>query len=199
MVNKVHQQKKFGRKVGGKAHVQGHVLAKKNAATGQTGELSAEDIQNDSEYLATVSIGTPAQNLNLDFDTGSADLWVWSTELPSSTTSGATGHTIFNSSKSSTFKTSTGETWQIQYGDGSTASGNVGTDVLEIGGLTIQNQAIELAETLSAQFASGAGDGLLGLAWVSLCLPHSVLSLPTCIRAASIRSSRPLSRLRSKT
>jgi len=32
-----------------------------------------------------------------------------------------------------------------------------------LGGLCIENQAIELANKLSPQFTSGAGDGLLGL------------------------------------
>lgn len=88
----------------------------------------AEDVESNAEYLATVGIGTPAQNLALDFDTGSADLWVWSTELSSSTRSQyGSSHTIFDPSKSSTFKKTSGSTWQIQYGDGSTASGDVGT------------------------------------------------------------------------
>ena len=39
---------------------------------------------------------------------------------------------------------------------------------MSIGGLNIQNQAVELATTLSAQFVQGAGDGLLGLAWGSI-------------------------------
>ncbi|KAJ9256771.1 hypothetical protein DTO207G8_2374 [Paecilomyces variotii] len=148
--------------VGGKARIV-HKLQKKSGD--KTGDVPAEDVQNDSEYLAEVGIGTPAQNLKLDFDTGSADLWVWSTELPSSITAQAQGHTIFDPSKSSTFKTSQGETWQIAYGDSSTASGSVGTDNVNIGGLVIKNQAVELAKEISTQFQQGSGDGLLGLAW----------------------------------
>jgi hypothetical protein len=75
------------------------------------------------------------------------------------------GHNIFDPSKSSTFKKATGKAWKISYGDGSSASGDVGTDVVTIGGLKIENQAVELAKTLAAQFAQGTGDGLLGLAF----------------------------------
>jgi len=173
-INKIEQQgsqsilRKFNKRIGGRAHVKGHVLAKKDGS-GKTGDVPAEDVENNAEYLAHVGIGTPAQTLALDFDTGSADLWVWSTELPSSVkNSGGSQHTIFDASKSSTFKKSSGSTWQIQYGDGSTASGDVGTDNVNAGGLVVENQAIELAKTLSTQFEQGPGDGLLGLAFGSI-------------------------------
>ncbi|KAK3685882.1 aspartic endopeptidase [Podospora appendiculata] len=127
------------------------------------GEVTAEDQQNDSEYLCEVEIGTPPQKALLDFDTGSSDLWLRSTELSKSVS--GKGHNTFDPSKSSTFQPATDKTWKISYGDGSSASGDVGTDNVTIGGLTIKNQAIELAKNLSAQFTQGTEDGLLGLAF----------------------------------
>lgn len=58
-----------------------------------------------------------------------------------------------------------GCSWKISYGDTSNASGIVGTDIVTIGGLTIENQAIELATDMSDEFIQSTGDGVLGLAW----------------------------------
>jgi hypothetical protein len=49
------------------------LLLKRDVA-GRTGHVDATDIQQDTEYLAPVSIGTPPQIFHLQFDTGSADL-----------------------------------------------------------------------------------------------------------------------------
>ncbi|ORY57290.1 aspartic peptidase A1 [Pseudomassariella vexata] len=146
--------------VGGRLRTD-HVLVKKVDADGNTGQVTAEDQQNDSMYLSEVTIGTPPQKLMLDFDTGSADLWVFSTGLKNP----GSGHNVFDSSKSSTWKALSNETWKIQYGDGSTASGTCGTDTLTVGGLSVEKQVIEEATQMSDQFAQGSGDGLLGLAF----------------------------------
>ena len=44
------------------------------AAAVADGTVAADPTQYDSEYIESVQIGTPAQTLNLDFDTGSSDL-----------------------------------------------------------------------------------------------------------------------------
>lgn len=55
-----------------------------------------------------------------------------------------------------------------RHADARFCAGTVGTDTVTIGGLAIQDQTIELAQTLSTQFAQGTGDGLLGLAFGSI-------------------------------
>ena len=91
--------------------------------------------------------------------------WVFSSELPSNQQN---GHNIYNPARSSTSKVSNGETWSISYGDGSSASGNVYTDVVNVGGTTVTGQAVELAQKISSEFAQDQSDGLLGLAFSSI-------------------------------
>ncbi|KAJ1304079.1 hypothetical protein OPQ81_008483 [Rhizoctonia solani] len=105
--------------------------------------VRANDIQNDTEYACSVTIGTPGVTLTLDFDTGSSDLSKSGEPLP-------------------------GATWNISYGDGSHASGNVVLDTVTIGDITIQRQAVEVAQQLSDEFVRGGSDGLLGLAFPKL-------------------------------
>ncbi|KAF7881595.1 uncharacterized protein EAF02_006283 [Botrytis sinoallii] len=116
------------------------------------------------EYLVPTTVG--GQTLNLDLDTGSADLWVFSSFLAASS---RRGHDIYTSSKSSTFKALSGYTWSIQYADGSGASGTVGTDTVKIGETTVTGQAVELADRVSSStFVTDESDGLIGMAFSSI-------------------------------
>ncbi|KAI8948064.1 aspartic peptidase domain-containing protein [Xylaria longipes] len=120
----------------------------------------------DIQYLTPVQIGTPAQTLNLDFDSGSSDLWVFSTDTPSSSLS---GQTQYAPGKSSTAKQVSGATWSITYGDMSSSSGSVYHDVVNVGGVSFATQGVESAKKVSSQFAMDSNnDGLLGLAFGTL-------------------------------
>ncbi|KAI8067014.1 rhizopuspepsin 2 precursor [Gilbertella persicaria] len=130
-----------------------------NVTTDGTGSVPVTDYSNDSEYYGVVGIGTPEQKFKLDFDTGSSDLWIASTLCSS-----CSSQNQYDPSSSSTYKAD-GRSWSISYGDGSTASGILGTDTVNLGGLKIAHQTIELAKRESSSFSSGPNDGLLGLAF----------------------------------
>lgn len=139
----------------------------KEQADGTHAPVTATDQMSDSFYTCPISIGTPAQVVDVNFDSGSADLWVWSTKLDHQTQEAGEGSgiKIFDPKKSETFKNAIGYTWKIAYGEGSGASGTVGNDTVKIGDITIQNQHIELAQEVSSQFQTESSSGLLGLAW----------------------------------
>ena len=76
--------------------------------------------------------------------------------------------TVYDPSKSPTYHAVTGATFAVNYGDGSQTYGTVGTDTVEVGGISVQNQAIELPYAVSASFANDTNsNGILGLAFQS--------------------------------
>ena len=130
------------------------------AAAEQTGEVAANPEQYDAAYLSPVTIGD--SEVNLDFDTGSADLWVFSNETPAQQ---STGHDKYDSATGTEIE---GASWDITYGDQSGASGNVYSDKVVVGGVTATKQAVEAATSVSASFTQNVdSDGLLGLAFSS--------------------------------
>ncbi|TWU72173.1 hypothetical protein ED733_000525 [Metarhizium rileyi] len=133
-------------------------------ATNQTGAVEAKPEKNEAEFISPVKIG--GQMVNLDFDTGSSDLWVFSTQLNPALTN---GHRVYDPSQSRTFRPMQGAQFRIKYGDGSQAVGNVGLDVVDVGGASFPQQAVQMATAVSDQFARDQNnDGLMGLAFSSI-------------------------------
>jgi aspergillopepsin I len=120
----------------------------------------------DIAYVTPVSIGTPPQTLQLGFDTGSSDLWVFSSHMP---VTQIRGQQVYAPDLSSTSKPLDGHSWSIMYGDGSGSRGNVYTDNFTVGGLTVESQAVQTAQEVSTSFtAEDAMDGLVGMGFSTL-------------------------------
>ncbi|KAK7188480.1 Aspartic protease snp2 [Paraphaeosphaeria sporulosa] len=136
----------------------------------------------DSSYLCPVTIGTTnPTTVNLDFDTGSGDLWVFSSLQSSSQLSGHDYYKVDSSKKIS------GATWKISYGDGSGAAGTVYADKVVVGGVTATSQAVEAATSVSSAFSSDQDtDGLLGLSFSTL---NTVRPTPQTTFFDSVKSS----------
>ncbi|KAG0164129.1 hypothetical protein DFQ28_010660 [Apophysomyces sp. BC1034] len=134
-----------------------------------SGVVPTTDYGPDSLYYAEVEIGTPPQTFKLDFDTGSADLWIASTLCKNCNPK----QNKFDASKSSTYKKD-GRHWEIGYKDNSGASGILATDIVNLGGLIIKGQTIELAQKVVGNVQSGSIDGLLGLAFDTLTTVRGV-------------------------
>ncbi|KAI9278587.1 aspartic peptidase domain-containing protein [Phascolomyces articulosus] len=143
-----------------------------------------------SRYLVQVGIGSPLQNFTVTLDTGSAALWVPSTDCPSS----QCPYDRFDSSKSSSFNAST-ESFGIVYGIGS-VNGTYVTDTVNVVGVAVQNKQIGLATSTadiltnpttlgrsetyipsptdnSTQSQEPIGNGILGLGYPKLTVASS--------------------------
>ena len=87
-----------------------YALSAVDASATQTGTVIATDLPNDKAYYVHVKVG--AQTLLLNMDSGSSDLWGFSTAMP---TSQRGSHSLYQLGG----KQAAGETWSISYAEGS--------------------------------------------------------------------------------
>ncbi|KAJ6503325.1 acid protease [Mycena vitilis] len=143
------------------------------------------DETEDTEWAGAISIGTPPQKFIIDFDTGSSDLWVPSASCTSST---CVSKSKFNANASSTSVKQPG-TFEIQYGDGSTAVGPIYTDAVTVAGVKAANQTLSTVTTLSSMFATDPADGILGMAFPSISSMHKNPFFTTAKAEGSVKTN----------
>ncbi|KAH9939221.1 aspartic peptidase domain-containing protein [Amylocystis lapponica] len=118
------------------------------------------------EWTGVVSVGTPAQNFTIDFDTGSADFWV-----PSASCSKCLGQARYNASASSTSKEKSNGTFQINYESGS-ATGDIYTDIVSMAGVSVPGQTFGNVNE-SSGYPPAPADGVMGMAFQSISATNS--------------------------
>ncbi|KAL8276580.1 hypothetical protein RQP46_011003 [Phenoliferia psychrophenolica] len=128
------------------------------------GMVAVSNYEADLEYFAPVGFGVPPQYMNVILDTGSADLWIVSTNC--TTANGCDSIPLLSAANSST-AIDVETTFSVKYGSGS-ASGEIWKDYIGFAGYNVSNQSLALCDTVSTDLLNGNISGLMGLGWQSL-------------------------------
>lgn len=109
-------------------------------------------------YQINVTVGTPAQQIGLQIDTGSSDICLPdANDTLCKTSREGCSLGSYNSQQSSTFTKLNYPSFQIAYVDGTKISGLYFTDVMAISGVNVRNV------TMAAAGSGGRGFGIMGI------------------------------------
>ena len=141
------------------------------------GQLPVKDYMN-TQYFVTIQVGTPAQEFVVVPDTGSSNLWMYSSSCHSIA---CLRHKRYKSSKSSTY-VADGQDFDIQYGSGG-VTGTTSKDTVTMGDALAATMTFgEITKTKGAMFLVSQLDGILGLGYPTI----SVDKLPVFIDESNL-------------
>ncbi|KAL4967628.1 aspartic peptidase domain-containing protein [Aspergillus stella-maris] len=107
---------------------------------------AVQHIWNGGGWILPVLVG--GQQVFLNVDTGSSDLWTASTLMPEDQQKTVTRGSVYNPNDSSTAVQVDGYTYGLSYADGSGSSGPVYRDTVNIGGAIVPNFALGVTDDL---------------------------------------------------
>lgn len=139
-------------------------MTRTGATSVQSGRVPVLNLRHaDAYYSVEVAIGTPPQKVQLAFDASYGDWWAYSPELANFKEYTDNGLGSYDARKSSTFHNETGTHWKFNYGLSASCTGYAGTDVVEIGGIKISEQTVQVptwSNVLAKQSDGVFGAGL---------------------------------------
>lgn len=139
----------------------------------------------DVQYYGEISVGTPPQNFQVIFDTGSSNVWVPSSKCFSPA---CLLHPRYNASKSSTYKAD-GQAFDIKYGSGG-VKGHVSKDVVSTSGNKLKATDFKFGEATKLEglaFIAAKFEGIVGMAFDKI----SVDGLPTYVQQLHAQGQLP--------
>jgi len=139
-------------------------------------EVPVKDHMN-TQYFVNVSVGTPEQEFLVVPDTGSSNLWIYSSRCHSVP---CLTHDTFDASKSDTYEPR-GDSFDILYGSGG-VSGYTSKDIATFGDIPAPMEFGEIKKVSGVTFYVSPMDGILGLAYDTI----SVNNLPTWLMSTDL-------------
>ncbi|KAF7797249.1 hypothetical protein EIP86_008441 [Pleurotus ostreatoroseus] len=135
-------------------------------------------------WSGNITVGMPQQLFTVDFDTGSADLF-----LPGPKCITCQGHSVYDPSRSQTAH-GLGDGFTLQYGDGSAVTGWQFEDTVSIAGLQAKEQTLGAASVFSEELAADVfeADGILGLGFSTLAQLNGAPVFETMMRQGQMES-----------
>lgn len=126
-------------------------------------KLHLTDINN-SQYVGRITVGTPPQDFDVIFDTGSSNLWINSVKCADEA---CKMHRQFDNDQSDTYKEK-GIDMSVQFGTGK-IEGFLAEDTFRLGPIVVQHQTFgQITSEVGEVFMTGNFDGILGLSFPSL-------------------------------
>ena len=151
-----------------------------NSSSQRSAVLPITAIEYGTSHVVEIQLGS--QSVNVTIDTGSSNLYVVDSTYECYALSNTSvfgpqvpkakcGFADTTYKPSSTFQSVASEWMGINYASGNIV-GPAGTDMLQLGGITIPHQLFGLANSSSEGLGNPAASGLLGLAWPGASFVH---------------------------